>query len=152
MSHQIRTEVQISASASSVWEVLADFSRYPDWNPFILRVRGIVQEGARVKYRFEFPPGVRIWATAEVLRFQQQKELRWTAHFLTPALFNGEHYFAIERVSGNSVTFHHGEIFTGLLVPLALLPLRIYGPRAYQSLNNALKERVEALFKTVAAQ
>ena len=151
MSYQITTEIQIGASASSVWEVLTDFSRYPDWNPFILRVQGIVQEGARVRYRFAFPPGIRMWATATVLQFQQQKELRWAAHFLSPVLFNGEHYFAIERVSGNSVTFHHGEIFTGLLAPLALLPLRIHGQRVYQSLNNALKERVESLAKTAAA-
>jgi hypothetical protein len=152
MSRKITTEIQIMAPASSVWEFLTDFSRYPEWNPFILEVRGAVQEGASVKYRFEFPPGVRIWATANILRFEQQKELRWVAHFLTPALFNGEHYFAIEPVSENSVTFRHGETFTGVLLPLALPLLRIHGRQAYQGLNNALKKRAESLVKTVKSQ
>lgn len=152
MSRKITTEIQIMAPISSVWEVLTDFSHYPEWNPFILAVRGVVQEGASVKYRFEFPPGVRVWATAKILRFEQQVELRWAAHFLTPALFNGEHYFAIEQVSESSVTFRHGETFTGLLVLLALPLLRIYGQQAYQGLNNALKKRAEALVKTVTSQ
>lgn len=145
MPHQITTEIQISAPSSSVWEVLTDFSHYPEWNTFIIEVRGTVQEGARVKYRFEFPPGIRIWATAKILRFERQRQLRWAAHFLTPALFNGEHYFGIEPLSENRVTFHHGEIFTGLLVPLALPLLRIYGQRAYQGLNKALKKRAESV-------
>ena len=152
MSTRITTEITIGAPAYSVWGVLTDFSRYPDWNPFILKVRGAVQEKASVKYRFEFPPGFRMWATAKVLSFKPEKELRWAAHFLTPALFNGDHYFVIEQVSENSVSFHHGEIFTGLLTPLALPLLRIYGRRVYQGLNNALKERVESRFITMAAQ
>jgi hypothetical protein len=152
MSRKITTEIQITAPTSSVWEVLTDFSRYPEWNPFILEVRGAVQQSASVKYRFEFPPGVRLWATAKILRFEQQKELRWAAHFLTPWLFNGEHYFAIEPVSENTVTFRHGETFTGLLLLLALPLLRIYGQQAYQGLNNALKKRAESFVKTVTSQ
>lgn len=151
MSTRITTEIAISATACPVWDVLTDFPRYPEWNPFIVNVRGAVQQNANVKYRFQFPPGVRIWTTAKVLRFQPQEELRWAAHFLSPALFNGEHYFVIERVSDSTVRFHHGEIFTGLLVPLALPLLQFYGRRTYQGLNNALKERVESLFKTTAA-
>ncbi len=152
MPTRITTEITIDASPYSVWDVLSDFSRYPDWNPFILEVRGGVQQDASVKYRFQFPPGVRIWATAKVLCLKPQKELRWAAHFLTPALFNGDHYFVIERVSDNCVRFHHGEIFTGILTPLAFPLLKIYGRRAYQGLNKALKKRVESRFKTIAAQ
>src|SRR5215469_714593 len=145
MSREITTEIQISAPAACVWQVLTDFPHYPDWNPFILEVLGNVHQGASVKYRFEFPPGIRIWATARILGFEEQKELRWAAHFLTPALFNGEHYFAIEAMSETSVLFRHGEIFTGLLLPVVRPLLRKYGPQSYQGLNNALKKRVEAI-------
>jgi len=145
MFHEIRTEIEISAVPSRVWEVLTDFSHYPDWNPFILELKGSVRQGATITYRFEFPRGIRIWTAAEILRFEQERELRWAAHFLTPRVFNGEHYFVIAPRSGGGVIFRHGEIFSGLLLPVVRPILRKYGPRIYQALNSALKQRVQAL-------
>ncbi len=145
MAHEIRTEIEISAPPSRVWAVLTDFSHYPDWNPFILEVQGNVLQDATIKYRFEFPPRIRIWTAAKILKFEQEKELRWAAYFLTPRLFNGEHYFAVEPIGTTRVMFHHGEIFTGLLLPLARPLLRKYGLPTYQALNYKLKQRVEAL-------
>jgi hypothetical protein len=142
---EIRTEIEIGGGPSRVWEVLSDFSHYPDWNPFILELQGSVYQGATITYRFEFPPGIRIWTAAEILRFEQERELRWTAHFLTPMAFNGEHYFVIMPTSGGGAIFRHGEIFTGLLLPLVQPILRKYGPRIYEALNRALKQRVETL-------
>jgi hypothetical protein len=145
MPYEIKTEIEIEAPPSRVWEVLSDFSRYPDWNPFILAVKGVVQQGAKIDYRFEFPRGIRIWTPAEILTFEPGKELRWAAHFLSPKLFNGDHHFVIEPVNGTRSRFHHGEIFTGLLLPVILPLLRKDGPQIYQALNVALKQRVEAL-------
>jgi hypothetical protein len=145
MAYEIRTEIEISAPPSRVWEVLTDFSHFPDWNPFILELKGSVCQDATIRYRFEFPPGIRIWTTAEVLRFEQDRELRWAAHFLTPRMFNGEHYFVIEPMSGTKVTFYHGEIFSGLLLPVVRPILQKHAQRTYQALNTALRQRVEAL-------
>ena len=144
MPEQIRTEIEINAPALRVWEILTDFASYPQWNPFILEVKGVVSPGATVPYRFEFPRGgLRIWARAKILKFEPEKELRWAAHFLTPRVFNGEHYFAITSTSGSSSVFRHGEIFSGLTVPLVWPILRAKGPDAYESLNKALKQRAE---------
>jgi hypothetical protein len=145
MTYEIRTEIAIGAPPSRVWRVLSDFARYPDWNPFIIEVQGDVRLGASVRYRFQFPRGVRIWAAADVLRFEPDKELRWAAHFVTAGIFNGEHYFVIEPADGAGVVFHHGEIFTGVTLPAVQPVLRKYGQQVYQGLNVALKQRVEAL-------
>jgi hypothetical protein len=144
MSEQIRTEIQINSTPARVWEILTDFARYAEWNPFILKVDGDVRPGAVVPYRFEFPRGIRLWANAKILRLEAEKELRWTAHFLSPSVFNGEHYFAIARDFGSHCEFHHGEIFTGLTLPIAWPVIRTFGPQIYGSLNEALKRRAEA--------
>jgi hypothetical protein len=133
----------MSAPASLVWRVLVDGSRYPEWNPFILQVIGDLNEGATVRYRFQFLRGLKIWATAEVLRAEPEVELRWSAHFLTRAIFNGEHYFTITPTSASSVIFHHGEVFSGLLSAVAWPLLRRRGHEVYIRLNRALKARVE---------
>jgi hypothetical protein len=57
-------------------------------------------------------------------------------------VFKGEHYFAITPTSEDTVIFHHGEIFTGFLLPLVLPLLRKDGPQIYQALDRALKRRV----------
>ena len=101
--------------------------------------------GADVRYRFEFPRGLRIWTRAHILVAEPDRELRWAAHFLSPRVFNGEHYFIISPHSPSGFTFHHGEIFSGATLPVALPFLQRLGPGIYRSLNVAFKARVESL-------
>jgi hypothetical protein len=143
--YEIKTEIGISAPPSRVWEVLTDFSRYPEWNPFVLEVKGDVYQDATIYYRFEMPRGIRIWTAAVVLRFKRESELRFSAHFLTPSVFRGDHYFAIEPTHRDGVIFHHGEIISGLLFPAVQLILQKHGPPIFQALNRALKQRAEEL-------
>ena len=37
---ELKTTIEINASPAKVWEVLLDFEKYPDWNPFIKNIRG----------------------------------------------------------------------------------------------------------------
>jgi hypothetical protein len=145
MPYEIKTEIGIGASPSRVWEILTDFHHYPDWNPFILEVKGCVRKDAAICYRFEMPRGIRIWTAAVVPRFEKESELRFSAHFLTATVFKGEHYFRIEPRGEDRVIFHHGEIISGLLFPIIRLVLRKHGFPIFQALNGALKQRAEAL-------
>ncbi|MER3407514.1 MAG: SRPBCC domain-containing protein, partial [Nitrososphaera sp.] len=40
MAKEVRTEIEIAAGPQRVWQVITDFARYPEWNPFIRRVEG----------------------------------------------------------------------------------------------------------------
>ena len=144
MSYRIETQIEIDAPPERVWAVIADFARYPEWNPFILEVTGSVYEGASVRYRFEFPRGLRIRAVAKILRFEPGKILLWEAHFLSRKLFNGAHHFEMRPGDKGGTVFLHGELFSGFLSPLAWPLVRLMGPRIYSSLNIALRQRVGA--------
>jgi hypothetical protein len=141
--YEIRTEIGISAPPSRVWGVLTDFTRYPEWNPFVLEVKGDVYQDAPIHYRFEMPRGIRIWTAAVAVTFKPESELRFSAHLLLPSLFRGDHYFAIESTGRNDIIFHHGEIISGLLFPPVQLILQKHGPPIFQALNKALKQRAE---------
>ncbi|MFV9678130.1 MAG: SRPBCC family protein [Methanosarcinales archaeon] len=39
----------IEASAERIWQILTDFSVFPQWNPFIRRASGEVKTGARLE-------------------------------------------------------------------------------------------------------
>jgi uncharacterized protein YndB with AHSA1/START domain len=44
---QLRTEIEIAASAEHVWRELTDLAKYAEWNPLLPAASGEVREGAR---------------------------------------------------------------------------------------------------------
>ena len=54
----LHSEIEIEASASEVWKVLADFGAYPVWNPFIRSISGEMEPERTLEVRLE-PPGGR---------------------------------------------------------------------------------------------
>ena len=46
---QLRTEIEIDAPPSRVWEVLVRFAEYPDWNPHLKSVNGELTVGAAAR-------------------------------------------------------------------------------------------------------
>jgi hypothetical protein len=141
MFREIATEIEIDGSAQGVWDVLADFAAYPRWNPFLLKVDGTPKAGERIRFRFELPRGFRAPACATILKADPGMELRWAGSL--PGLFRAEHYFVIERIGTARLRFRHGEIFSGLLVPIVWPILRGNAREVYVAMNVALKERVE---------
>jgi len=143
MPYEISTEIRIDASAQRVWEILIDFARYPEWNHFLLKVKGASVVDSRIRFTFELPRGLRARACATVLKVIPEKELRWAGG--VRGLFRAEHYFLIESADNGAIRFQHGEVFTGLFAPLIWrLLLARGGPPVYHGMNTALKERSEA--------
>lgn len=142
MPRSIATAIEIAASPQRVWDVLGDFARYPEWNHFLLQVEGRLAVSAQIRFRFELPRGFRMNATATVLQVEPSRVLRWAGRLFWPWLFRAEHYFVIERIATERIRFLHGEIFSGLLLPLAWLILRSQGP-VYEQMNADLKLRCE---------
>ena len=141
MVREIATEIEIDGSAQRIWEVLADFAAYPFWNPFLLKVDGAPKVAQRIRFWFELPRGFRAPACATVLKADHGRELRWAGS--VPGLFRAEHYFVIEDTSKTRLRFRHGEIFSGLVLPLVWPILRGRGREVYEAMNVALKDRVE---------
>ncbi len=140
---ELRTEIEIQASAERVWQILTDFASFPKWNPFIRRAGGEPRIGARLVV-FLQPSGAGAKTfRPEVLKAEPNRELRWLGHLLVPGLFDGEHIFTIEPLGANRVRFVQREIFTGLLVPLFAHGLDTGTLRGFEEMNRALKIQAE---------
>jgi len=140
---ELRSEIEIEASAERVWQLLTDFAHFPQWNPFIRRASGNVKLGQRLEVNIQ-PSGANAMTfRPTVLKAEPNRELRWIGHLLIPGLFDGEHIFTIEPLGTNRVRFIQREIFTGLLVPLFAKGLDADTQRGFGEMNQALKVQAE---------
>jgi hypothetical protein len=139
---RIVTSIDIAADASAVWDVFMDFSRYPEWNPFLQGIVGEVIPGQRVSNTIRTPDGKTMTFRPTILTLDHGKELRWTGTFLASFLFRGEHYFYVTDLGDGRTRFTQGEQFSGILIPLFKgLITQTLGQ--FHDMNAALKERCE---------
>jgi hypothetical protein len=134
---------EIDAPAERLWGVLTDLASYPQWNPFIRKIRGQPTKGERLEVCIEPPGGRGMTFKLKVLNAEPNRELRWLGHLLVPGLFDGEHSFTIQPLEEDRVRFVQREAFKGVLVPLFARSLD-NTQRGFEEMNRALKERTEA--------
>jgi hypothetical protein len=141
---ELLTEILIAAPPEVVWDVLVDFPRYPEWNPFITEITGTAAAGSRISVMIVAPGARGMRIRPVLLAVDRPRELRWKGALAFAALFTGEHSFVIEPHESGS-RFIHSEKFTGLLVPLFRASLDRYTRKGFEAMNQALRDRCEAL-------
>jgi hypothetical protein len=142
-ARQIATTIEIPASPERVWQILSDTPRYPEWNPFIVALRGELASGREIKFHFRIPPAPRLPGRATVLKATPGAELRWAGRIIGSWLFRAEHYHLLTPAEGQRTRLEHGELFSGMLAQLTWPLLRFFAAPVYDRFNQALLERVE---------
>ena len=142
MKKDIRTEIEINASAEKVWQILSDFESFPKWNPFVVKVLGEPKVDGILKIEVQLPESRKLKFTPKVLKAEPNRELRWVGTLPLNA-FRGEHFYQIESLAENKVRFIHGEHFSGWMVHLiwAIDGKKI--EKGYGLMNEALKKEAE---------
>jgi hypothetical protein len=143
MAKQIHTDIEIKAPAAKVWDILVDFTHYPDWNPFIQSISGDMAEGSRLRVTIQPVGGKPMNFRPIVIKMQTHQEFRWLGHLFVPGLFDGEHYFQIEEISEQKVRFIQSEQFRGMLVPLFWGSMESGTKAGFKVMNDALKQKAE---------
>jgi hypothetical protein len=141
---KIETEILIQAPIDLVWTVLTDFDSYPGWNPFVRSIRGIKSVGEILEVQIHPPGGKGMTFRPEVLKFDLEKEFRWKGKLLVRGVFDGEHYFILEKKGETTTRLIHGEVFTGILVSLLSGMLTKTGD-GFRLMNEAIKAKCEQL-------
>ncbi len=136
---EITTQITINATPEQVWSVLTNFDTYGEWNPFIEYITGDVQQGNKIKVKLG---GMKFKPT--VLNYTANKELKWLGHFGFKGIFDGEHRFELIDNGDGTTTFIQSEKFNGMLVGMLSKKLDTETLPQFQSMNEALKMRVEA--------
>jgi hypothetical protein len=140
---ELDTSIQINESAQRVWQILVDFDRYAEWNPFIRTIIGEPKEGSRLRVLIQPPNSRAMTFKPIVMKAEPERELRWLGRLFLPGLFDGEHRFVIESAGENKVIFRQAERFKGLLVPMLWKSLDKNTREGFKQMNEALKRLAE---------
>lgn len=143
--YQITAEVVIEKPCREVWEVLTDFSRYPEWNPFIRIAKGQPVKNRKIFIVLTIPPGWFMFLNPSILEIKQNHYLKWLGSLVVEGLFDGEHLFKLVEEGENKTRLIQQEKFTGLLVPYLGKFVGRGAKRGFDAMNAALKKRVEAI-------
>lgn len=140
--HVLETRIEIAAPVERVWSLLVDFVSYARWNPFIRSIEGTLELGQPLNVFIQPPGSSGMRFRPTVLAVVPNRELRWQGKLLFAGLFDGEHYFRLERTA-RGVIFHQGEIFSGILVPLFSRSLDGATRQGFVAMNEAIKREAE---------
>ncbi len=139
-SLNVNTTLEINASPHQIWRVLTDFAAYDEWNPMLRNVRTCLAPNAKVHFEVVRVDAPVLRLAAKITEHEPERSLVWRGG--SRAMISGEHYFRIERLDNHRSRFHHGEQFSGLLLPL-MRPLLNSASPLYGAMSNALKNIVE---------
>jgi len=142
---ELHSQIEINASAERVWGLLTDFSRLPEWNPFMQHASGQVKRGEKIEVHLQLPNGPGMDIKPTLLTVEPNRELRWLGHMFVPGLFDGEHIFVIEPLAEERVQFIQREEFRGVLSSLLLSMIGENTQRGFEAMNQALKAEAEKL-------
>lgn len=140
----IETFVNIDAPLETVWDVIVDFDRYGEWNPFILEARGKAEAGQKLWLRMQRPAKPREEVhTPTVTVVEKNRHLQWSGVIRHATVFRARHEFLLEETA-TGVRLRQREDFGGLTMPFAGgMVWRI--EEGFLLMNAALKVRAEAL-------
>lgn len=138
----LSTEIVIAASPEKIWEVLLDFAKYPEWNPFI-KIEGKPVVGTHLKNTMMLEGRSPQIFKPELLVVDAPNELRWLGKLFVSGLFDGEHYFLLEPIDEQHTRLVHGENFRGILVGILMKMIGENTRNSFERMNVALKRRVE---------
>jgi hypothetical protein len=142
---QLRTEVEIEAPVTAVWDVLVDRATYHEWNPFITSFEGPLEEGAELNVVISPPESSDFRFKPRLVRLEPEKEIRWRGKMIADFLFSGEHYIQLSDLGNGRTRVCHGEDFGGVLLKLLGHQMTATA-RGFVFMNQALKRRAEALY------
>lgn len=139
---KIESEIIIDADISTVWSVLTDFEKYPDWNPFIHSIKGEKAVGHYLTVSINLLNGNKMTFKPIILKLEARQELRWRGRLGTKIIFQGEHFFILEEINKTQTKFIHGENFSGLLT---LLMKNVFEKtkKGFVLMNQSIKKECE---------
>ena len=142
---QIDARIEIDAPIERVWKVLTDFERYPEWNPFTVRVDARLELGAAVRMRVNLVGPFVQPQTEYITTLEEDRRVCWTLNQLPTRLLSATRCQWLEPLSPERTRYASTDVVTGMLAPLVIGLFGAAMQRGFEHTCRTLKARVEGL-------
>ncbi len=142
MKKQIETKIIINSSPEKVWDVLVNLEYYSTWNPFIIQSFGEIIEGKTIENHMKNGDKIIVFKPL-ITQVKKHEYFEWLGSLWTKGIFDGRHYFKLEKINDQEVLLIHGEKFSGLLSGLILSLIKKSTLENFNLMNKALKKKCE---------
>lgn len=141
---EIKKEVVIDASRDRVWEAVTNFEEYDQWNTQLQFLGGEVKPRGKLHLKldiegtepYEFKPSISHW--------DENNRLAWLAITGIRGIFDGEHFFELEKHDENQTKLINREVYSGVLsLIIKNLPMMREAPKGFDKMNQELKNYIE---------
>lgn len=140
---QIQTEIEIDAPAQTVFGILVDFEKYPEWNPLTVRIDGAPEVGEVITLHVELGTQ-KVVRKHVVSRVDAGEALCWTIRTKQPWLMRGERCQCVEDLGDGRCRYTNDEQVHGLLSGLiSVFGFKSKVREALEATGLALKDRAE---------
>lgn len=139
--------VEIEVPAWFVWDVLVDYPRYPEWNPYTVAVETTLEIGEPIDLTLPNPDGSPgTFVNREFIRIvDAPSHLRYDTGDLVPGLMGSRDQY-VEPLGPDRCRYHTTDTFTGERAGLAVHHHGRWVKAGFDAVAHALKERAEALW------
>ncbi len=118
-SRTYRDAVVVSAPRAVIWDMLTNFERYEEWNPYLTRGSGMAIVGSNVELVFRTDPGDAETKVATILIMHPQRKLEWRTRVIAPGILDREQIFRVLPLDSGRWRVVQEVRFEGLLALFA---------------------------------
>ena len=147
---RIEDRIGIQAPAEVIWAIIADLDRWSEWNPTYPRASGTLKIGETLSATLVLPGQPPQEIRPKVIDWVPNEQLHWRLTLLGGAI-RTIRYIEIEQVTEGGCIVDNGELFGGLLGPSLGKRIGRTVRRGFLAMNEALKERAEAVWSASKA-
>lgn len=144
MAFVLRDEVEIAETPERVWEVISDFARYRDWNPFVIDARSSLEVGAGIWMRVRVFPWFSQPQSETILECEDGRGFAYGIRLPFGALSSRRRHEIAPAGRAGTRYVSHFEL-EGWLTPLVQMLTGRRLREGFSQMTRAVRDRAESL-------
>lgn len=141
MSLKLEHRLGIQAPAEAIWDVIADISGWPRWNPLYPEADGVLRMGSRLTLKLALDGQAPRVINPTIIDWVPNEQILWRLT-MAGGLVKSTRYMEIEKLGETACIFSNGELFEGVLGPTIARRMRPAIRAGFAAMGEAVKEQV----------
>lgn len=145
MCVRITETLDVAAPAATVWTVITDLARYPEWNPFVVACRSTLEPGSPIDMRVRVLPFVAQPQRETIFEHEPGRLLSYGLAPMPLGALASRRSHAVESVAPERARYVSDFRLDGWLAPVVQ---GLFGRRlaaGFAAMSAAIKTRAETL-------